>query len=252
MNNIIKLNKKYSYNNLVNDLYFLNYIYKELIIKNIGKTNLNRKIFVIKIGNGNKKILIKTTEKANESILASCMLSFIEELMQKNTKKELYKGYEIEKILNENTIYFIPMVNPDGVGLVLREKEILLNKKYKNIWEKYNQILELWNANIRGVDLEYNYKQIWENNSKKIFKKEFTKPNYKMFPGINYLSEIECINIEKFIKIMKIKKIITIKLFGNKKHLLNNKKIKEMLEENILELIEKEKYVENCNTNFVD
>ncbi len=252
MDNIIKLNKKYSYNNLINDLNFLNYLYKDLIIINIGFTNLKRKIYTIKIGNGKNKILIKTAEKANESILSSCILSIIEEIIQKNIKKELYKGYEIEKILNKNTIYFIPMVNPDGVGLVLREKEILLNKKYKNIWEEYNQILELWNSNIRGVDLEYNYKNIWENNSKKLFEKEFTKPNYKLYPGINYLSEIECINIEKFIKIMKIKKIITIKLYGNKKHLLNNKKIKEMVEENILELLDKKENVENCNTKFVD
>lgn len=252
MDNIIKLNKKYSYNNLINDLNFLNYLYKDLIIINIGLTNLKRKIYTIKIGDGKNKILIKTAEKANESILSSCILSIIEEIIQKNIKKELYKGYEIEKILNKNTIYFIPMVNPDGVGLVLREKEILLNKKYKNIWEEYNQILELWNSNIRGVDLEYNYKNIWENNSKKLFEKEFIKPNYKLYPGINYLSEIECINIEKFIKIMKIKKIITIKLYGNKKHLLNNKKIKEMVEENILELLDKKENVENCNTKFVD
>lgn len=250
MNEIIKLNKKYSYNSLINDIVFFKFYYKKIKIGIIGESTLGRKIFFIKLGNGQEKILIKLTEKANESILSSCIMAIIEEMIKKKETKELYKGYDLEKIFENYTIFFVPMVNPDGVGLVLREKEILLNKKYKNIWKKYFCILELWNNNIRGVDIENNYKKNWENNSLELFKKGNIIPNYNSYPGINYLSEKENISIEKFIRIFKIKKIITIKLEGKRKHLIENKKIKELVEENILEILSVEKCrkieYENC------
>lgn len=250
MNEIVKLDKKYSYNNLINDIEFLKYYYKKIKTGIIGETTLGRKIFFIKLGNGKEKILIKLTEKANESILSSCIMAIIEEIIIREKINELYKGYDIKEIFGRYTIYFVPMVNPDGVGLVLREKEILLNRKYKNIWKEYYSILELWNNNIRGVDIENNYKKNWEHNSLKLFKKGNIIPNNNTYPGMNYLSEKETINIEKFIKIFKIKKIITIKLEGKRKHLMENKKIKELIEENILEILNVEKCrnieYENC------
>lgn len=250
MNEIVKLDKKYSYNNLINDIEFLKYYYKKIKTGIIGETTVGRKIFFIKLGNGKEKILIKLTEKANESILSSCIMAIIEEIIIREKINELYKGYDIKEIFERYTIYFVPMVNPDGVGLVLREKEILLNKKYKNIWKEYYSILELWNNNIRGVDIENNYKKNWEDNSLKLFKKGNIIPNNNTYPGMNYLSEKETINIEKFIKIFKIKKIITIKLEGKRKHLMENKKIKELIEENILEILNVEKCrnieYENC------
>lgn len=241
MNEIIKLNKKYSYKNLINDIKFLEYYYKEIKTGIIGESTLGRKIFFIKLGTGKEKILIKLTEKANESILSSAIMAIIEKIIVRKKADELYKGFDIKEILAKYTIYFIPMVNPDGVGLVLREKEILLNKKYENVWKEYFYVLELWNNNIRGVDLENNYKNNWKTNSLKLFKKGNIIPNNNTYPGLNYLSEKETINIEKFINIFKIKKIITIKLNGKRKNSIDSKKIKELIEENILEILNVEK-----------
>lgn len=241
MNRLIKLNKKYSYYNLINDIEFLKYYYKKIKIGEIGQTTIGRKIYYIKVGSGKEKVLIKLAEKANESILSSCIMSIIEEIIIKENLNELYKGIDVKEMLEKYTLYFIPMVNPDGVGLVLREKEILLNKKYQQFWEQNVEILELWSNNIRGVDLENNYKKNWEKNCLTLFQHGNINPNYKNYPGLNYLSEKETINIEKFIKIINIKKIITIKLNGKRKYLLENKKIKQLIEENILEILNVEK-----------
>ena len=74
------------------------------------------------------------------------------------------RGYDIADIWNRSSIYIVPMVNPDGVDLVLKG----LDPSYPF----YEQLLawnttgrpfsEVWNANIRGVDLNRNYPARWE------------------------------------------------------------------------------------------
>ena len=62
-NKIIKINKKYNYDILKNDMLFLNYEYPFFKINNIGESTLGEKIIYIKLGKGNKKIFIKLLQK---------------------------------------------------------------------------------------------------------------------------------------------------------------------------------------------
>ena len=142
---------------------------------------------------------------ANESVLSSVCISFVEELIKSIHKNEFYKCYDIKEILDYYTIYFIPMVNPDGVGLVLREKEILFNSSYQHIWEKYYSVLELWKNNIRGVDIENNYRKNWNKKALKLLKQGNLKPNSNSYPGLNYLSERENSLLDKQTEIQEIK-----------------------------------------------
>ena len=249
LNEIIKLSKKYSYRNLINDIEYLKYSYKDFHTGIVGESTIGRKIFFIRLGSGKEKLLIKFSEKANESVLSSVCMSFVEELLISIHKNEFYKCYDVKELLENYTIFFIPMVNPDGVGLVLREKEILLNRSYQHIWKKYYSVLELWKNNIRGVDIENNYRKSWDENALKLLKQGKNKPNSNSYPGLNYLSEKENISIEKFIDIHRIKTILTIKLEGKRKYIMNTKTIKFLVEEKIFESLNVE-FCRNLTNDF--
>lgn len=151
---IIKINKNYTYDILKNDLLFLNYEYPFFKIKNIGKSTLGEDIIYIKLGEGNKKLFINSSHHANEWMTSLITMMFIEKYLNLFQKKELYKGYYIEELWNKVSIFIVPMVNPDGVNLCLKNKKIINKNLYKEIWGEYENELEKWKANIRGVDLK--------------------------------------------------------------------------------------------------
>jgi len=156
---IIKANKNYTYENLKNDLLFLNYEYKLFKINSIGKSTLGENIVYIKMGKGNKKLLINASHHANEWMTSLVTMMFIEKYLKLYKNKQNYKGYNIEELWNKTSVYIVPMVNPDGVNLCLKDKKILNNNKYREIWEKNINDIETWKANIRGVDFK-NYQPI--------------------------------------------------------------------------------------------
>ena len=151
---IIKTNKNYTYDILKNDLLFLNYEYPFFLINNIGKSTLGEKIIYIKLGKGNKKLFINCSHHANEWMTSLIIMMFIEKYLYLYKYNQSYKGYDIEQLWNNVSLYIVPMVNPDGVNLCLKDKKIINNTLYREIWGKYIDSLEGWKANIRGADFK--------------------------------------------------------------------------------------------------
>ncbi len=193
---IVKTNQSYTYDILKNDLLFLNYEFPFFKINEIGKSTLGEKIIYIKLGEGNKKLFINGAHHANEWMTSLITMMFIETYLTLHQKKEIYKGYDIEELWKNVSLFIVPMVNPDGVNLCLKEKKILNDNLYKNIWEKSN--LENWKANIRGVDLNLNYPAGWEQAVKNKAKKGIIAPGARDYSGPNAVSEIETKNMINF------------------------------------------------------
>ncbi|MEA4825454.1 MAG: M14 family metallocarboxypeptidase, partial [Clostridium sp.] len=73
------------------------------------------------------------------------------------------RGYDIRDIWNRSTIYIMPMVNPDGVDLVIDGLQ-RDNPYYAQLIQWNNgstDFSQVWEANIRGVDLNHNYDASW-------------------------------------------------------------------------------------------
>lgn len=210
MNNIIKTNKKYTYDILKNDLQFLKYEYPYFKINSIGKSTLKENIYYIKLGKGERKLFINASHHANEWITSIIIMMFIEKYLYLYKNKLNYKGRNIEELWNKKSIYIVPMVNPDGVNLCLKDKKILYNNYYLNIWYKYIEKLDEWKANIRGVDLNLNYPAGWNIAVKNKLKKGINKPGPRDYPGPNAVSEIETKNIINFTKIINFDMTISL------------------------------------------
>ena len=224
--NIIKTDKKYYSYRLENDCEYMNYEYKDFFYNDFGKSILGRKIYFIKLGIGKNKKLIISGFNANDHSVSLAIMCFIEKFLQKMKNKEIYIGYNLEDLWNDYSFYFIPMLNPDGIDLCLRDKGVMLDNRYDYIWKPYEDNLDMWRANIRGVDLLYNNKSLWTKTYKYLVDKKKCNPGPCGYPGINECSESEIIYLNKFKNMIKFNKIMYIecgKRVGkiDYKHLIN-------------------------------
>lgn len=136
----------------------------------IGHSVLHREIIAFVKGKSKRKVLIHGAIHAREYITARLVIQLLEE----------YKG--------DTEIWFVPIVNPDGVALVTGglstvprfRHNILL--KYNNYSENFSQ----WKANINGVDLNVNFDAKWGKGQYNI-----TYPNYENYIGPYAFSEPE-------------------------------------------------------------
>ena len=78
-------------------------------ITEIGKSFEDREIFMLKIGNGKTKIMLWSQMHGNEATATSALFDVFNFFENSENFKE-----KIRKILNSCTLYFIPMLNPDG------------------------------------------------------------------------------------------------------------------------------------------
>ena len=151
MENIIKKNLMYNYEILKNDLDNLKNKYNFFEVGNIGKSVLGEEIKYLKLGKGENKVFINASHHANEWISSLIIMLFVENYLElKNKNVDNYKTYNINNLWNNSTLYVVPMVNPDGVNLVLGVNKLIKSGLYKDIWGNYVDKLEYWKANIRG------------------------------------------------------------------------------------------------------
>ncbi len=210
MKRIIKTNQEYTYDRLKSDLLFLNYEYPLFLIKNLGKSTLEEEIYYLKIGEGNRKLCINASHHANEWITSLIIMLFIEKYLFLYQNKQNYKGYNIEDLWRKTSLFVIPMVNPDGVNLCLKDKKIMTQEKYQEIWKPYSNQLWNWKANIRGVDLNLNYPTGWEQAVKNKKKIGISKAGPRDYPGPNAISEIETKNMIQITDLLKFDMTISL------------------------------------------
>lgn len=208
MQKIIKTNQEYTYEKLKNDLVFLKYEYPYFEIKTIGKSTLEKDIFYIKLGEGEKKLFINASHHANEWMTSLCLMQFVEKYLNLYKSKEMYKGYQVTDLWKRTSIYIVPMVNPDGVDLCINKK--IKNDSYEEIWKPYIENIKDWKANIRGVDINLNYPSGWEEAAKIKAKKGIVSPGPRDYPGENPISEIETKNMIEFTKLFSFDMTISL------------------------------------------
>jgi g-D-glutamyl-meso-diaminopimelate peptidase len=190
---MVETKKPYSYEVLGQDLMKIKKKYgKQVKIKSIGTTHFGRTIWAAKLGKGKKNIVLIGSHHGREWLTSMLLMKMLE------TYADAYgnNGYQSTYILNEVSIWFVPMLNPDGV--VIQQNNIggfptIQQERLLNMNEGSNNF-ERWKANGLGVDLNRQYPAGWES-----LPYEPTAPNFKSYKGEKPLEAKEVLAITKFI-----------------------------------------------------
>ena len=155
----------------------------------LATTAFGRPIRTLVIGNGPRKVIYTAAHHANEWITALVLLKFGEELARGIAQED----GQAKKIAETATIYMVPMVNPDGVDLVVGAATPGENEAAKVLAEYYPQIPfpDGWKANLMGVDLNLQYPAGWLQAREIKFSQGYTRPGPRDYVGRAPLGQIE-------------------------------------------------------------
>jgi g-D-glutamyl-meso-diaminopimelate peptidase len=153
----------YTYRKLIKDLERLRVRFPFLRIESIGQTVMGRQIMAVRIGTGQREIHYNAALHANEWITAPLLMRFLEESAFAYVHGTDYRSKDMRRIFSQNSLWLIPMVNPDGVELV--QKGICSNLSYAReliMWNRGSLDFHNWKSNVRGVDLNDQFPAYWE------------------------------------------------------------------------------------------
>ncbi|WP_026772355.1 M14 family metallocarboxypeptidase [Sediminibacillus sp. JSM 1682029] len=161
----------------------------------IGESVEGRPLYAFRVGTGKAKVLLNGSHHAREWLTSYLLMQMAEAYSLAWTKKETISGFEIRDLLSKASIWFIPMVNPDGVTLV--QKGAQAAKQPDTVLRLNDNQTEFagWKANIRGVDLNRQYPAGWET-----IKPTVDRPGPMNYKGPYPLSEPEAKAVYHFTK----------------------------------------------------
>ncbi|MEH7480985.1 M14 family metallopeptidase [Neobacillus drentensis] len=194
---LVDSGQSYDYFKLMNDIKRLLEVYPFMQIPVIGKTVLGKKIPEIVIGTGEKRVHYNGSFHANEWITTSIIMTFLNDYLLALTNHKLIRGLPMFPLYQQSILSIVPMVNPDGVDLVLHGPPEIENWNKRVVdFNKGSTDFTDWKANIRGVDLNDQFPARWELEKAR----NQTEPGPRDFVGEKPLSEPEAMAMAKLIK----------------------------------------------------
>ena len=168
----------------------------------ITSTAFQRPISTLVIGTGPRKVLFTAAHHANEWITALLLLKYAEDLAEAIRTDGILFGQKAREMADAVTIYMIPMVNPDGVDLVVGAIEPG-NIQYdlaQRLAQDYPAISfpNGWKANLLGVDLNLNYPAGWLQAREIKFSQGYTRPGPRDYVGRAPLDQLETKALAEF------------------------------------------------------
>lgn len=145
-----------------------------LRVDEIGQTVDGNKLYDFRVGNpsAERHLLVFGGIHAREYITAQLVMRQLVQLLSDQSTNGSYENIAVRELLSNTEIHFIPMANPDGIGISqlglegLRMEAVretvrqIAEKDGKALTETY---LRQWKSNANGVDLNRNFDALWES-----------------------------------------------------------------------------------------
>lgn len=198
---IVDTNIDYTYDILERDIEGLQVRYPFVEAGIAGASVLGRNLYYIRLGTGPNQVFYNGAHHALEWITAPLLMKFAEEFLKAYTQGQtLGTGYNPRDIWNYSSIYIIPMVNPDGIDLVLNG--LKPDNPYYQELIRWNggstDFSTVWQANNRGVDLNHNYNAAWQASKDAQAALGITGPGPTRYSGPFPESELETKSLVNF------------------------------------------------------
>lgn len=195
---LIQGNREYDYETMMTDVRRLKTIYPFIKTSPIGDSVLERDIPEVLIGNGNKRVHYNGSFHANEWITTPVIMTFLNDYLLAITNQADIRGLDMFPFYQQTMLSIVPMVNPDGVELVLKgppADEPLRGRLIE--WNNGSEDFSGWKANINGVDLNDQFPAEWELEQAR---NNVTEPGPANYPGEGPLTQPEAIAMSELTK----------------------------------------------------
>ncbi|GIN85833.1 hypothetical protein J6TS2_22190 [Heyndrickxia sporothermodurans] len=83
----------------------------------IGKSEYGRPIYAVLLGKGIATVFINGFHHAREWLTTNLNMYMLDQYANDYMSNKILDGYDVKKVLDQTTIWFVPMVDPDGVTL---------------------------------------------------------------------------------------------------------------------------------------
>ncbi len=164
--NVVNPIQTYTYNEMVRDIKELAKKHPDLIkYKVIGKSEYGRDIYAVSLGTGRSTVFINGSHHAREWLTTNLNMYMIDQYAQAYKANRSIDGYKVKPILNNTTMWFVPMVNPDGVTLQQSGLSAFPQSAHAGLikMNEGSRDFTRWKANAKGVDLNRQYDADWAN-----------------------------------------------------------------------------------------
>lgn len=194
---VVNPTEAYTYEKLTEDLDKIKRDYpQEVSITKLGMTQLGRTVWGAKLGKGKRSILMVGAHHGREWLTSALLMVMLEQYA-KNYHSRAQFGRIPTSIFDEISIWFVPMLNPDGVTIQQQGLQAISVGKYDQLFEMngYSPDFSKWKANGRGVDLNRQYPEGWNK-----LKDMAPIPWYQLYKGKKPQQESEVKAITDFTK----------------------------------------------------
>ncbi|KAB2950944.1 LysM peptidoglycan-binding domain-containing protein [Heliorestis acidaminivorans] len=182
--------RNYDYRAMMEDLQRLKNVYPFIVNETIGRSVMGKVIPEIRVGVGETRVHFNGSFHAQEWITTPILMQTLNEYLLALTNRRPIRGRVMAPFYENVMLSIVPMVNPDGVDLVIRGAPP--EEPYRSFVLSVNQgrtDFSNWRANIRGVDLNNQYPALWQREA--VRKPQAPAPTD--FPGTAPLTEPESI-----------------------------------------------------------
>ena len=160
---VVQTDEEYSFDSFQRDLAALIDIYPFIEVHSIGESVMGKPLYDIRIGKGLTEVFFNAGMHANEWITCAAAMNLINDYLIGLTNSGSLLGEPLLPYYSSHTVSFVPMINPDGVDLVVYNGNI--EEPYRSealAINSGNEDFSGWKANIRGVDLNKQFPALWE------------------------------------------------------------------------------------------
>lgn len=165
-------------------------------VRKIGKTEKGKYIKAVKLGKGKKSILLVGSHHGREWLSSILLMTMLKDYAAAYQAGKPIGGFP-SGLLDEVSIWFIPMLNPDGVSIQQGDLSNLNFLEKAGVWRmnRYSTNWSRWKANAKGIDLNRQYPIGWEE-----VMSDAKKPTYQFYKGEQPLEATEVKALADFTK----------------------------------------------------
>lgn len=197
---------------LTKELWRLSLKYPFLQVCTIGCSVLGMPIYALRIGHGPFRWHFNASCHANEWITTPLVMHFAEAYAEACCLEGKIGGKPACELFRKNTLWIVPMLNPDGVELV-QQGLSPAHPLYRELlhWNGYNPRFDEWKANARGVDLNDQFPAQWETERER---RGTAGPGPRDYGGPAPLSEPEARALAEWTALMDFHAVLSLHTQG--------------------------------------